>query len=84
MEIEGSVTSSEKIDHKGWWWSCWLWLWWFGVLWYHSNFLHLHFLILPQKRSRWTEVPVTRKQTKSFLPSLLNSIFLLTTGVSKC
>jgi len=77
--------SSEKNDHKGWWrWSCWLWLWWFGVLWYYSNFLLLHFLILPQKKSRWTEFLVTRKQTKVFLLSLLNSMFLLTTGVSKC
>jgi len=81
VEIEGSLTSSEKINHK-WWWSssCGLWLW-FGVLWYYSNFLH--FLILPQERSRWTEVLVTRKQTKVFLLSILNSMFLLTTGVSK-
>jgi len=81
MEIEGCLTCSEKTDYKGWWWSCWLWLWWFRVLWY-SNFLLLHCLILPQK-SRWTEVPVTRKQTKVFLLSLLNSMFLLTSGVSK-
>lgn len=83
MEIEGSLTSSEKPDHIGWWWLRWLWLGWFGVSWYNFQSPLPHFLILRQKRSRWTAVFVTRKQTNVFLLLLLNSMFLLKTGMSK-